>query len=118
MGCFIVHLLSNSEMLPNYSGSIAIMKTKPNQKKIIKKSEKKSFTLDGIWTHTLQGKRFRSDALACVATADWWKKSGFLSISTFQNFPLIANCDLAVDSWKTGLIATDRQLYDLPHGVS
>ena len=48
MGCFLVHLLRNSEMLPNYSGSIAIMKTRPNQKKIIKKSEKKSFTLDGI----------------------------------------------------------------------
>ena len=53
MGCFLVHLNRNSEMLPNYFGSIAIMKTKPNQKKIIKKSEKKSFTLDGIWTHTL-----------------------------------------------------------------
>ena len=53
MGCFIVHLLSNSEMLPNYSRGIAIMKTKSNQKKIIKKSEKKSFALDGIWTHTL-----------------------------------------------------------------
>ena len=53
MGCFIVHLLSNSEMLPNNSKGIAIMKTKSNQKKIIKGNEKKSFAFDGIWTHTL-----------------------------------------------------------------
>ena len=48
MGCFIVHLLSNSEMLPNYSGGIAVMKTKSNQKKIIKKSEKRVLPLMGF----------------------------------------------------------------------
>ena len=48
MGCFLVHLHRNSEMLPNYSRGVPIMKTKPNQKKIIEKSKKKSFTFDGI----------------------------------------------------------------------
>ena len=48
MGCFLVHLHRNSEMLPNYSRGIPIMKTKPNQKKIIEKSEKKSFSFGGI----------------------------------------------------------------------
>ena len=48
MGCFLVHLLRNSEMLPNYSRGIPIMKTKPNKKKIIEKSEKKVFSFDGI----------------------------------------------------------------------
>ena len=79
MGCCLVHLHRNSEMLPNYSRGIPIMKTKPNKKKIIEKSEKKVFSFDGIWTHTPQGKRIRSDALACMATADWWLVSGFLS---------------------------------------
>ena len=45
MGCFLVHLHRNSEMLPNYFRGIPIMKTKPNQKKIIEKSEKKVFPL-------------------------------------------------------------------------
>ena len=48
MGCFLVHLHRNSEMLPNYSRGIPIMKTKPNQKKIIEKSEKKVFPLVGF----------------------------------------------------------------------
>ena len=48
MGCFLVHLHRNSEMLPNYSRGIPIMKTKPNKKKIIEKSEKKVFPLMGF----------------------------------------------------------------------
>ena len=48
MGCFLVNLLRNSEMLPNYSGGIPIMKTKPNKKKIIEESEKKVFPLMGF----------------------------------------------------------------------
>ena len=48
MGCFIVYWLRNSEMLPNWSGSIDIMKTKPNQLKMIRKSEKKVLPMVGF----------------------------------------------------------------------
>ena len=94
------------------------MKTKPNKKKIIEKSEKKVFSFDGIWTHTPQGKRIRSDALACMATADWWLVSGFLTLSTYYKFPLIANFKRERGGAWVCYIATDRQSYDLPYGVS
>ena len=55
-------------------------------------------------------KSFRSDALDCMATADWWWKGELLPLSTYYNFPSIANCKRAPNGPETYDVPTDREL--------